>query len=109
MFPHFKTLHDTLVRSNKEAKYIFKKQAYKPYTDSVPTNRVTHSILGLVNNYYLQETGQVAMEWVDDKVEKVVALVTKIIVPLSYLFFGSTFLLYLSPILRLGDFQMTFI
>ena len=23
-------------------------QAYKPYTDSVPTNRVTHSILGLV-------------------------------------------------------------
>ena len=52
----------------------------------------------------------VAMEWVDDKVEKVVALVTKIIVPLSYLFFGSTFLLsqlYLSPILRLGDFQMT--
>ena len=49
------------------------------------------------------------MEWVDDKVEKVVVLVTKIIVPLSYLFFGSIFLLYLSPILRLGDFQVTFI
>ena len=35
-------------------------QAYKPYTDSVPTNRVTHSILGLVsyNNVICEISGE---------------------------------------------------
>ena len=38
------------------------------------------------NNYILsQETDQVAMEWVDGKVEKVVVLVTKIIIFFSNL------------------------
>ena len=38
------------------------------------------------NNYILsQETDQVAMEWVDNKVEKVVVLVTKIIIFFSNL------------------------
>ena len=38
------------------------------------------------NNYILsQETDQVAMEWVDNKVEKVVVLVTKIIIIFSNL------------------------